>query len=127
MKETTRIQIENMKNQTFGVEVEMNSITRKKAAETAAKYFGTGRYEYTAGRNGYKTFSSWDSEGREWKFSRDSSIKGPDEERCELISPVLRYRDMELLQGLIRALRKAGGRSCPSRGCGVHYGKFCVI
>ena len=48
MKEATRIQIENMKNQTFGVEIEGNNITRKKAAEKAAAYFGTGRSEYTA-------------------------------------------------------------------------------
>ena len=41
MKEATRIQIENMKNQTFGVEIEGNNITRKKAAEKAAAYFGT--------------------------------------------------------------------------------------
>ena len=57
MKEATRIQIENMKNQTFGVEIEGNNITRKKAAEKAAAYFGTGRSEYTAGRNGYMTWS----------------------------------------------------------------------
>ena len=50
MKEATRIQIENMKNQTFGVEIEGNNITRKKAAEKAAAYFGTGRSEYTAHR-----------------------------------------------------------------------------
>ena len=52
MKESTRIQIENMKNQTFGVEIEGNNITRQKAAKVAATYFGTGRYENTAGRNG---------------------------------------------------------------------------
>ena len=55
MKEATRIQIENMKNQTFGVEIEGNNITRKKAAEKAAAYFGIGRSEYTAHRNGYMT------------------------------------------------------------------------
>ena len=34
-------QIKNMKNQTLGVEVEMNSITREKAAKQIAEYFGT--------------------------------------------------------------------------------------
>ena len=120
MTEATRTQIENMKNQTFGTEVEMNGITREKAARTAAEYFGTGRWEDTAGRNGYNTVSAWDAKGREWKFSKDVSIAGPDSEKCELVSPVLRYEDMELLQGLIRALRRAGAKSCPSRGCGVH-------
>ena len=120
MREATRIQIENMKAQTFGVEIEMNAITRQKAAKTAATYFGTGRYEYTASRNGYQTWSAWDNQGREWKFSRDVSIEGPDSQKCELVSPVLTYPDMELLQDLVRRLRKAGGKSCPSRGCGVH-------
>ena len=32
-------QIEEMKKQTIGVEVEMNSITREKAAKTAAEFF----------------------------------------------------------------------------------------
>ena len=98
----------------------MNSITRRKAAKEAAGYFGTGRYEDTAHRNGYMTWSAWDADGREWKFQRDSSIQGPDSEKCELVTPVLTYADMEFLQGLIRALRKAGAKSCPSRGCGVH-------
>ena len=47
MNEKTRIQIEEMKRQTIGVEVEMNNITRENAARIAADYFGTGRYKYT--------------------------------------------------------------------------------
>ena len=120
MKEATRIQIENMKNQTFGVEIEGNNITRKKAAEKAAAYFGTGRSEYTAGRNGYMTWSAWDAQGREWKFQRDVSISGPDDQKCEMVTPILTYADMELLQGLVRVLRKAGMKSDADRGAGVH-------
>ena len=120
MKESTRIQIENMKNQTFGVEIEGNNITRQKAAQKAAEYFGTGRYEYTARRNGYFTWSAWDAQGREWKFQRDVSIAGPDDQKCEMVTPILTYADMELLQGLVRVLRKAGMKSDAGRGCGVH-------
>ena len=120
MKEATRIQIENMKNQTFGVEIEGNNITRQKAAEKAAAYFGTGRSEYTAHRNGYMTWSAWDAQGREWKFQRDVSISGPDDQKCEMVTPILTYADMELLQGLVRILRKAGMKSDAERGCGVH-------
>ena len=120
MKEATRIQIENMKNQTFGVEIEGNNITRQKAAEKAAAYFGTGRSEYTARRNGYMTWSAWDAQGREWKFQRDVSIEGPDDQKCEMVTPILTYADMELLQGLVRILRKAGMKSDAGRGCGVH-------
>lgn len=120
MKEATMIQIANMKAQTFGVEVEMNSITRRNAAMVAAEFFQTNHYEYTAARNGYMTWSAWDQQGREWKFQRDCSIHGPDDEKCELVTPILKYADMEMLQELIRVLRKAGAKSSPSRGCGVH-------
>lgn len=120
MKEATRIQIENMKNQTFGIEIEGNNITRQKAAGKAAAYFGTGRSEYTARRNGYMTWSAWDAQGREWKFQKDVSIEGPDDQKCEMVTPILTYADMELLQGLVRILRKAGMKSDAGRGCGVH-------
>lgn len=109
-----------MKNQTFGVEVEMNHITREKAAKIAAEFFGTRRYDNTAYRNGYMTWSAWDAQGREWKFSRDVSIKGPDSEKCEMVTPILKYEDMENLQELVRRLRKAGAVSNPANGCGVH-------
>ena len=120
MTNKTEKQIENLKSQTIGVEVEMNSITRKAAAQLDAEFFGTGRYEDTAHRNGYYTWSAWDSAGREWKFQRDVSIQGPDSEKCEMVTPILRYSDIELLQELCRRLRKAGAKSDATRGCGVH-------
>ena len=48
------------------------------------------------------------------------SIYGPDAEKCELVTPILTYDDIEPLQEIIRLLRKAGAKSSPSRGCGVH-------
>ena len=120
MNARTQRQIEEMKKQTIGVEIEMNSITRSNAATIAAGYFGTDRHEGTAYRNGYDTYSAWDASGREWKFSRDVSIAGPDSEKCELVTPILTYDDIPLLQGLVRMLRKAGAKSDASRGCGVH-------
>ena len=121
MKENTANQIKNMKEQTIGVEVEMYDISRKKAAEVAADFFGTGRYEETAARNGYYTWSAWDGEGREWKFQRDVSIRANrDSEQTELVTPILRYSDIETLQELLRKLRKAGAKSNPKHMCGVH-------
>nr|DAE75056.1 MAG TPA: Putative amidoligase enzyme [Caudoviricetes sp.] len=120
MNEKTMNQIAEMKKQTIGVEVEMNNITRQKAAKLAAEFFGTGRSESTASRNGYYTWSAWDADGREWKFQRDVSISGSDDEKCEMVTPILRYEDMETLQELIRRLRKAGAKSDATRGCGVH-------
>ena len=119
MKNTAR-QIEEMKKQTIGVEVEMNNITRRKAAKIAAEFFGTGRYQDTAYRNGYSTWSAWDTQGREWKFQKDVSISGRDDEKCEMVTPILHYSDIETLQELCRQLRHAGAKSDASRGCGVH-------
>ncbi len=120
MNEKMIRRIEEMKKQTIGVEIEMNHITRVQAARIAAKFFGTGTYENTASRNGYSTWSAWDAYGREWKFQRDVSIAGPDDEKCELVTPILIYEDIEILQELVRQLRHAGAKSDATRGCGVH-------
>nr|DAG18593.1 MAG TPA: Putative amidoligase enzyme [Caudoviricetes sp.] len=120
MSQRIENQVTEMKKQTIGVEVEMNSITRDKAAKLAAAFFGTGRCENTAGRNGYCTWSAWDESGREWKFQKDVSIAGPDSEKCEMVTPILTYDDIETLQELVRRLRKAGAKSDATRGCGVH-------
>ena len=120
MNAKTEAQIARLKNQTIGVEIEMNHITREKAAKIAADYFGTGRTQNTAFRNGYCTWSAWDADGREWKFQKDVSISGPDSEKCELVTPILHYEDIETLQELVRRLRKAGAVSHAGIGAGVH-------
>lgn len=112
--------LEQMKSQTFGVEIEMNNITRQRAAEIAADYFGTHNFRDTRAINGYYTWSAYDAQGREWKFSRDVSIVGPDSEKCELVTPILHYDDIEILQELVRKLRDAGAKSDATRGCGIH-------
>ncbi|GFI32360.1 hypothetical protein IMSAGC013_03759 [Lachnospiraceae bacterium] len=120
MNEKMARQIAEAKKQTIGVEIEMNGITRSRAAKVAAEFFGTGRYKDTAARNGYCTWSAWDADGREWKFQRDVSIAGPDSEKCELVTPILTYADIETLQELVRQLRHAGGVSHAGVGAGVH-------
>ena len=120
MNEKLKNQIAEMKKQTIGVEVEMNNITRRNAAKVAAEFFGTGRCGDTARRNGYSAWSAWDAQGREWKFQKDVSIAGPDSEKCEMVTPILTYADMDTLQELVRRLRKAGAKSDYTRGCGVH-------
>ncbi|MGN0566178.1 MAG: amidoligase family protein, partial [Candidatus Limousia pullorum] len=41
-------------------------------------------------------------------------------EKCEMVTPILNYNDIETLQELIRRFRKVGAKSDSSRGCGVH-------
>ena len=98
MNERTANQINEMKNQTIGVEVEMYNITREKACRTIAAYYGTeDTVRYIGG--GYCAWSCRDTLGREWKITRDSSIQAArDEERTELGTPILCYGDIEDLQ-----------------------------
>ena len=119
MKDRVLNQIENMKTQTIGVEVEMNNITRERAAKTIATYFGTTAWD-AASQYGYYTWACKDGQGRVWKFSRDCSISGPETQKCEMITPILKYEDLDTLQEVIRLLRKAGAKSDATRGCGVH-------
>ncbi len=120
MNEKITKQIEEMKKQTIGVEIEMNHITRQKAAKLVAEFFGTRNYKNTAITNGYQTWSAWDEQGREWKFQKDVSIAGTDSEKCEMVTPILHYEDIKTLQELVRQLRHSGAVSNPKNGCGVH-------
>ena len=111
-------QIEEMKKQTIGVEVEMNNITRRHASHVVAQYFGTIAYDANS-EYGYYCYACKDRKGRVWKFQKDVSIAGPEDEKCELVTPILTYDDIEDLQEIIRILRREGAKSDASRGCGV--------
>ena len=118
MKTTTMIQIEEMKKQTYGVEIEMTGITRKDAAYALANYFGTTA-TYAGGP--YKAWHVYDQQRRKWMLEYDSSIRSwDDEKKCELVTPILHYEDMETLQEIVRVLRRAGAVSRPSLQCGIH-------
>lgn len=119
MNEKTARQIEEMKKQTIGVEVEMNVISRKRAARLIAEHFGTDSW-YANSDFGYDTYACRDGQGRVWKFQRDVSIQGRDDCKTEMVTPILHYEDIEDLQAIIRILRRAGAKSDPTRGCGVH-------
>ena len=63
MNDKTREQIEAMKNQTIGVEIEMNNITREKAARKVAEYFGTRAWN-AASEYGYYSWACKDQQGQ---------------------------------------------------------------
>lgn len=114
-----------LKNQLFGVEVEMTGISRKAAAKVVAEVLGTtsGAPNCTC----YETRIIKDNAGREWKIMRDSSItpirndngrESLDEYRVEFVTPPLNYEDIELLQSIIRKLKESGAKS--HKSCGIH-------
>lgn len=119
MKPATLQQIEEMKKQTIGVEMEFTGITREQAAKVVADYFGTEAY-YEGGS--YYTWECRDQQGRKWKIMYDSSIQatGGHDTKCELVTPILKYEDIETLQEIARRLRKAGAKSNGKYRCGVH-------
>ena len=115
-----------MRTQRFGIEIEMTGITRKKAAEVIAEYFGTESFYIGTY---YKTYGAKDRQGRTWKATFDSSIiaqkksggrtvRAADEYKCEVVSPILTYEDMADLQEIIRQLRHKG--AFVNSQCGIH-------
>lgn len=116
----------DMKEQRFGIEIEMTGITRKAAADIAAAYFGTAaHFDGTY----YNTYSALDSQDRIWKFMSDASITpqkksgrqtvaATDDYKTEMVSPICRWEDIEKIQELIRKLREAG--AIANNSCGIH-------
>ena len=114
-----------LKNQIFGVEVEMTGITREKAARLVAEVLRTTPSHPES--NCYHTRTIADQAARKWKIMRDSSIEAIrndgtseplDEYRVEFVTPPLNYSDIELLQNIIRKLRENGAKAHSS--CGIH-------
>ena len=105
-----------MKDQTFGVEIETTGLGREKAAKVIADYFGT-----TATYLGlhHQNWMVRQPDGREWNIENDSSVHDP---AAEIVSPVCTWDDLETVQEIVRALRKAGARADGSCGVHVHIG-----
>lgn len=61
----------DMREQKFGIEIELTGLTRQKAAEVIAKYLGSS-CQYDGGY--YEEYSVYDNQGRKWKVMYDSSI-----------------------------------------------------
>ena len=116
----------DMKDQRFGIEIEMTGVTRSQAANIASVYFGTSS-RYLG--EGYDTYAALDSQGRQWKFMSDSSITPLRKEgrrkvpasgdyQTEMVSPICRYEDIETVQEIIRKLKEAG--AITDKSCGIH-------
>ncbi|WP_278626807.1 amidoligase family protein [Thomasclavelia cocleata] len=113
-----------MKNQRFGIEIEMTGLTRKRASEIVAMHFESVS-EYEGGS--YRSYSVKDTEGRKWKVVYDSSITpqigsrriSDIDYKVELVSPICRYDDIEDIQQIVRKLRK-DGHAKVNDSCGIH-------
>lgn len=118
-----------MRNQQFGIEIEMTGIPREKAAEIMGEYFGR-----SAASEGtyYDAYSAKDSQGRKWTVMSDSSIRTQKKTNgsivnandgaysVELVSPICHYEDIETIQEIVRKLREGGALTNESTGIHVH-------
>ncbi|EHN13426.1 amidoligase family protein [Clostridium sporogenes] len=117
-----------MKNQTIGVEIEMTGITREKASKVISKFL---KGEIKRSYDSYDTYKVTAPDKRIWKIMSDASIQTMKKEKgtlisadksysVELVTPIIKYEDIETLQELIRQLRHAGAVSESKLKCGIH-------
>lgn len=109
-----------MKTLTIGTEIEFTGITRGQAARVIGKFFGTTVHHDGGNYNKHTVIAN---DGRVWTVMSDSSIRADDyQKRCELVTPILRWNDIETLQKIVRELRHAGAKVNDSCGLHVHIG-----
>jgi hypothetical protein len=115
-----------MKDQRFGIEIELTGLSRLRAAQVLAEYFGTP-VSHDGGY--YGIYSVLDGQSRRWKVMSDGSITTEKKEgrrivpadstySVELVSPICRYEDIETIQEIVRKLRAAG--AIANASCGIH-------
>jgi hypothetical protein len=112
----------------FGIEIECTGDRRAAAANALADFFDAGRPTPIGGW-GFDRYKISDRLGRVWEIVKDASIEpqrrengelvaASDDFQVEVVSPVLTYSDIPLLQDLVRELKKEG--FVTNRSCGMH-------
>ena len=124
--------IRRIEHMTYGVELEYTGASRGKIAKAVAKAVGgLAIYDGSHLCNWVVTMP----DGRKWQVESDASVTGSVSnvyngrlinERNgmggEVVTPILTYADMELLQKVVRAMREAGAKVDASCGAHVHVG-----
>ncbi|MFI5298962.1 MAG: amidoligase family protein [Polyangiales bacterium] len=110
--------IDTMKRLPFGIEIECVGLERARlAAAIQGALGGDATHDY---RGSQVT----DAKQRVWRIVPDGSLSDG-QYSGEIVSPILRYEDLDDLQTLVRAVRTAGARANSS--CGIHYARQVVM
>ena len=111
----------DMKQQTFGIEIETFGIGRERTCKAIASVIPGATYEYVGHH-----LSDWKvymPDGRKWTVEHDGSVTSlPGGECAEIVSPVCHWEDIEMVQEVVRAVRRAGARVDESCGIHIHIG-----
>lgn len=102
----------------FGIEIETVKRTREQVARAINMVVG-GEVRHVGTPSHYDPWEVKDDRGRVWKVVADGSlINVPFNLRAEVVSPVLAYDDLALLQDVVRAIRACGAKV--DERCGIH-------
>jgi hypothetical protein len=105
----------------FGVEIEVGAQTRNTVARAVQSVVG-GTVQHLGGPP-YDPWCVTAPDGREWRVVADSSLSAyePDK-RAEVVSPILTWTDLNTVQDIVRALRRAKCAVNGQAGLHVHVG-----
>jgi hypothetical protein len=107
---------------TFGVEVETVGQTRQ-AVATAIRSVVGGTLRHVGYPACYDPWEVLAADGRIWRVMADASLTNvPAHLRAEVVTPILTYADLPLVQAVVRAVRKAGARTDEKTAVHVHVG-----
>jgi hypothetical protein len=106
-----------MRTLRFGIEIETIGQTRSRVAEAIRGVVG-GTVQHIGTPYCYDPYDVIAEDGRRWRVMADSSLSAAPRLQAEVVSPILRYEDIETLQEVVRAVRRAGAKVDSS--CGIH-------
>ena len=106
-----------MKTLRFGIEIETIGQTRHRVAEAIQSVVG-GTIARVGSPGCYDPYDVTAEDGRRWRVMADSSLSASFSLQAEVVSPILRYEDLETVQEVVRAVRRAGAKVDSS--CGIH-------
>ena len=106
-----------MRTLRFGIEIETIGADRATVADAIRSVVG-GTVQHTGTPYCYDPHDVIAADGRRWRVMADSSLSADKPRQAEVVSPILTCDDIETLQRVVRAIRRAGARTDPS--CGIH-------
>jgi hypothetical protein len=109
-KETKNEGAKSMKTLKFGVELETIAIERWEVAAAIRAVVG-GEITHVGEPSQFDPWTVKDARGRIWKVVADGSLSADRAHQAEIVSPILEYADLEELQEVVRAVRRAGASS----------------
>ena len=103
----------------FGVEIETVKRTRKQVAAAIQTIVGGG-ITHIGSPTCFDPYHIVADDGRVWKVMADASLSNtPKNMQAEIVSPILTYDDIPMIQRIVRQVRTGAGAKI-SKQCGIH-------